>query len=230
MGRAVSKKSRGMRHDRRGGRRRGAPLRAAIGSLLLAGLALLLPASATQPPPLAAPAALPAAAPAAAAAPIGAPPGLTAAEAEIDAVAAALARRYRVSGEATRTLVGTAYGEGHRIGLDPLLILAVVAVESRFNPIAQSDGGAVGLMQVIPRYHAAQFEAGQGGSVLDPRINIALGAKVLKEYIRRGGTEVAGLQLYNGAAGDASSGYATKVLIERDRLQDAVRRARAPRA
>ena len=225
---AVSKRSAAVRRDGRAALRRDAPPPAPIASLLVVALVVLLPASAKQSPPPAAAAAA-SLAPAAVAAPIEAPLRLASANAEIDAVASALARRYRVSQEATRTLVGTAYGEGRRIGLDPLLILAVVAVESRFNPIAQSEGGAVGLMQVIPRYHAAQFAAVQG-SVLDPRINIALGAKVLKEYIRRGGTEVAGLQLYNGAAGDTSSGYASKVLAERGRLQDAVRRARVPSA
>lgn len=149
-----------------------------------------------------------------------------AAEPDIDAVAAVLARRYRISQAATRELVGTAYREGQRIGLDPLLIIAVMAVESRFNPIAQSDGGAIGLMQVIPRYHADQFDPEGGKSVLEPRTNIELGARVLKDYIRQAGTEMAGLQLYNGAAGDASNGYANKVLGERQRLQEAVRRSR----
>jgi soluble lytic murein transglycosylase-like protein len=148
------------------------------------------------------------------------------AEQDIAAVAGAVARRYRISQEATREFVGTAYGEGRRIGLDPLLILAVMAVESRFNPIAQSDGGAIGLMQVIPRYHADKLDSARGGSVLDPRTNIRLGARVLKDYIQRGGTEAAGLQLYNGASADASNGYANKVLGERQRLQEALHRSR----
>ena len=99
-------------------------------------------------------------------------------------------------------------------------------MESRFNPIAQSDGGAQGLMQVIPRYHKDHFEAAHVDSVLDPYANIRLGARVLKEYIRRGGTEVAGLQLYNGSAADATNAYATKVLGEKQRLQQVVQRTR----
>ncbi len=145
---------------------------------------------------------------------------------EIEAVANAVARKYRISHEATREVIGTAYREGIGIGVDPLLIVAVIAVESRFNPIAQSDGGAMGLMQVIPRYHTDKFNAAHGGSVLDPRTNIQIGARVLKEYIRRGGTDVAGLQLYNGASTDASNVYANKVLGERQRLREAVRRGR----
>jgi soluble lytic murein transglycosylase-like protein len=150
----------------------------------------------------------------------------TSADREIEAVANAVARRYRISLEATRELVGTAYREGKVIGVDPLLIIAVMAVESRFNPIAQSDGGAIGLMQVIPRFHADKFNVALGKSVLDPRTNIQLGARVLKEYIRRGGTDMAGLQLYNGASADASNVYANKVLGERQRLREAVRQGR----
>lgn len=148
------------------------------------------------------------------------------ADPEIEAVANAVARKYRISAEATREFVGTAYREGKGIGVDPLLIIAVMAVESRFNPIAQSDGGAIGLMQVIPRYHADKFNAARGESVLDPRTNIQLGTRVLKEYIRRGGTDVAGLQLYNGASADASNVYANKVLGERQRIREAIRRGR----
>jgi soluble lytic murein transglycosylase-like protein len=148
------------------------------------------------------------------------------ADREIEAVASAVARKYRIPQEATRELIGTAYREGKGIGVDPLLIIAVIAVESRFNPIAQSDGGAMGLMQVIPRYHPDKFNAARGESVLDPRTNIQLGARVLKEYIRRGGTDVAGLQLYNGASADASNVYANRVLGERQRLREAVRRGR----
>ena len=145
---------------------------------------------------------------------------------EIDALAASLAKRYRISSEATRSVVATAYREGSRIDLDPLLIIAVIAVESRFNPIAESEMGAQGLMQVIPRFHREHLE-GAADSMLDPHANIRLGARVLKDYIRSGGTEVAGLQRYNGATGDESNAYATKVLGEKQRLKQSVERVRA---
>lgn len=152
--------------------------------------------------------------------------GLTMPERDIEAIAAAVSKRYRVSYDATRPLVGAAFHEGARIGIDPLLIVAVIAVESRFNPIAQSATGAMGLMQIIPRYHADKLEAAAGQSVLDPPRNIELGARVLKEYIKRGGTEIAGLQLYNGASDDETNAYAERVLGEKQRLKDAIRRAR----
>jgi soluble lytic murein transglycosylase-like protein len=147
-------------------------------------------------------------------------------KANVEALIHASATKYRVSSRAMRELVDTAYAEARRNELDPLLIIAVMAVESSFNPIAQSGAGATGLMQVIPRYHSDKFSAADGESVLDPRINIKVGAQALKEYIVQGGTEVAGLQRYNGASGDASNAYANKVLAERARLQVTIRRAR----
>src|SRR6185503_9154892 len=123
-------------------------------------------------------------------------------EANVEAVVDVAARKYRISSNAMRELVHTAYAEARRNRLDPLLIIAVMAVESRFNPLAQSEFGATGLMQVIPRYHADKFSAADGESVLDPRTNIRVGARVLKDYVARGGTESAGLQLYNGSAWD----------------------------
>jgi hypothetical protein len=145
---------------------------------------------------------------------------------QVDALVDTTARKYRISTHAMREVVDAAYIEARRNRLDPLLILAVMAVESRFNPIAESNFGATGLMQVIPRYHADKFSPAAGESVLDPHTNIRVGARVLKEYVVRGGNEAAGLQLYNGAASDPSKAYAGKVLAERARLRAALRKIR----
>ena len=145
------------------------------------------------------------------------------------AVANYVSRRYRIAPETTEVFVGAAQEAGREVGLDPLLIIAVMAVESRFNPVAESVVGAKGLMQVVPRHHLDKLmEHGGAGAVLDPVTNIALGARILKEYIRRTGSLEAGLQFYNGALADPSSQYAQKVLAERERLQQAVRRPDRP--
>src|SRR5574341_346045 len=94
------------------------------------------------------------------------------------ALAEHLAKRYLVSTEAIQDLVAAAHHAGERVGLDPLLIIAVMAVESRFNPIAESGAGAKGLMQVIPKYHQDKLvEHGGEGALLDPLINIPVGAR-----------------------------------------------------
>jgi len=113
--------------------------------------------------------------------------------------------------------------------LDPLLILAVMAVESSFNPIAESVMGAKGLMQVIPQYHQDKLRSPQGGelNVLDPETNILVGAKVLREYASRTGNDLAAaLGLYAGAGPAPDNPYASKVLTERQRLEQFLRRVK----
>jgi soluble lytic murein transglycosylase-like protein len=129
------------------------------------------------------------------------------------------ARRYRVAPEPIEELVHAAFAAGRLTQIDPLLILAVIAVESRFNPIAESDYGARGLMQVVPRFHLEKL-AGYGGeaTLLEPHTNILVGTRILDEYIERAGSLEAGLQLYAGAADDPARGYAQRVLAEQQRL------------
>lgn len=136
-----------------------------------------------------------------------------------------VSRRYRIAPDVIERFVGAAYSAGRNNGLDPLLILAVMAVESRFNPVAESLVGAKGLMQVVPRHHLDKLmEHGGEEAVLDPMINIALGARILKEYVRRTGSLEAGLQFYNGALADPTSRYAQKVFAEKERLLQATRK------
>lgn len=141
------------------------------------------------------------------------------------ALAEFLAKRYKVSQDVTLDLVSTAHAAGHQIGLDPLLIIAVIAVESRFNPIAESVAGAKGLMQIIPKYHADKFqEFGGEKAVFDPETNILVGAQILKEYLRRTGNLSMALQMYNGALNDDQDSYTNKVMNEKLRLQQIVSR------
>ncbi len=134
-----------------------------------------------------------------------------------------LSRKYKVASDATEQLVSGAYEAGKQVGVDPLLILAVMAIESRFNPIAESVMGAKGLMQVIPSYHQDKLvEHGGSEAVLDPMTNILVGARILKEYIRRTGSLEAGLQLYSGGFSDTTGQYAQKVMAEKARLLETI--------
>lgn len=146
------------------------------------------------------------------------------------ALAAHLSRRFYVAREATERVVRTAYRAGREMGLDPLLILAVISIESSFNPIAESVAGAKGLMQIIPRYHLEKLrEHGGEQAVLDPESNILVGTRILREYLGRAGTLEAALQYYNGAASDTTARYARKVIAERSRLDEVWRTARSAR-
>lgn len=135
-----------------------------------------------------------------------------------------LSKRYRVATEATHSVVTTAYQTAHEIEFDPLLILAVVAIESNFNPIAESPMGAQGLMQVMSKVHHARFKS-HGGikEALNPVANIKVGSLILKDYVVRGGSMEAGLKSYVGAGGFASeNAYGSRVMAEYQRLKQVV--------
>ena len=137
------------------------------------------------------------------------------------AVAYWLSKKYRVAPEPLAALVTEAYEIGARTKLDPTLILAVMAVESSFNPFAQSPVGAQGLMQVMTRVHTDKYE-GFGGhlAAFDPVANLRVGVKVLQECIARAGSLEGGLRYYVGAANlPDDGGYAAKVLAEHFRLR-----------
>ncbi|HZM36039.1 MAG TPA: transglycosylase SLT domain-containing protein [Burkholderiales bacterium] len=138
-----------------------------------------------------------------------------------------IARRYRVSEVAVASFVDAAYRAGARYALDPLLVLAVMAVESRYNPVAKSGMGAKGLMQVIPRFHLEKL-ADHGGetALLEPEVNIFVGAQILREYMNRFRDTETALQMYAGALDDPSSTYTAKVLAEKARLEALRQRSR----
>jgi hypothetical protein len=135
-------------------------------------------------------------------------------------VAAWIARKYSVAPEAMSALVVEAYEVGSESKVDPLLILAIMAVESSFNPFAQSPVGAQGLMQVMTHIHKDKYEHFGGKlAALDPVTNLRVGVKVLQECIQRAGSLEGGLKFYVGAAHHPTDGgYAAKVLGERNRL------------
>jgi len=134
-----------------------------------------------------------------------------------------LSRRFLVAGAMTERIVDAAHRAALEVGLDPLLVLAVISIESRFNPIAESVMGAKGLMQIIPKYHREKLIAAGGeDAVFDPESNILVGARILQEYVYRTGTLEAGLQFYNGAWRDGQASYAHRVLAERSRLQQVI--------
>jgi hypothetical protein len=131
-------------------------------------------------------------------------------------VATWLARRYKVAPEPIGRLVQEAWLIGQKAGLDPTLILAIMAVESSFNPFAQSPVGAQGLMQVMTRVHDDKYDAfGGTHAAFDPISNLRVGVQVLKECIARAGSLQAGLRYYVGAALiESDGGYVGRVLAE----------------
>jgi soluble lytic murein transglycosylase-like protein len=196
-------------------------LLALVGVAALA-ISLVLPLNPPRPG-----AALPAFAPAAEAASAaegGSVPAVaveTPVEREQRTVAEYIAKRYRIADAAAAHFVAVAYRAADQHRLDALLILAVMAIESRYNPVAESVMGAKGLMQVIAKYHPEKLsDHGGEQALLEPEVNIAVGAQILREYYRRFGDLETALQMYVGALDDPNSQYATKVLAEKARLDE----------
>lgn len=135
-------------------------------------------------------------------------------------VALWIARKYRVAPEPVAALVAEAYDLGRASRVEPTLVLAVMAIESSFNPFAQSSVGAQGLMQVMTDIHADKYQFFGGHyAAFDPKSNLRVGVKVLQEYIGRAGSVEAGLKWYVGAANlPSDGGYADKVLAEYHRM------------
>jgi soluble lytic murein transglycosylase-like protein len=149
--------------------------------------------------------------------------------AQIEGLRRYIARKYRVSHDATEVLVKAAYGVGQDMDLDPLLLLSVVAIESRFNPFAESGVGAQGLMQVMTSVHHEKFKSfGGSQAAWNPIANMRVGAMILQDCIARGGSIEAGLKRYVGATGPNDGGYGAKVLAERQRLASAAGVRAAP--
>ncbi len=134
-----------------------------------------------------------------------------------------IAKRYQVSAVALEPLLASAQQTGRNVGVDPLLLVAVMAIESRFNPFAESPMGAQGLMQIIPKWHPDKVDVKSDRAALfDPDTNIRVGAQVLKEYIQTTGSVERALQQYNGSS-DPATPYANKVMAVKAALAQAAR-------
>ncbi len=132
---------------------------------------------------------------------------------------------YRVPLQSVQTLVESAWQVGEAMELDPLLLLAIMAIESSFNVKAESHMGAQGLMQVMTKIHRKRFEP-HGGiqAAFNPEVNIEIGAQILQECIDRRGSVLGGLTCYVGAPGKTSQ-YGNKVLAKLDTLRELVTEA-----
>lgn len=131
-----------------------------------------------------------------------------------------IAKTYSVASDAAEHFVFEAFSAGRAARIDPHLVLAVMSVESSFNPRAQSHQGAKGLMQVLARVHQDKFEPfGGAKAVFDPMANIRVGTEILKDYLARAGSVPGALKWYVGAAlMPDDGGYGAKVLFQRERI------------
>lgn len=145
-------------------------------------------------------------------------PGLN--ETQAQALRSYIARKYKIAQSVAGALVSTAFVIGQQRKLDPQLLLAVIAIESRYNPYAESHVGAQGLMQVMPRVHKDKFQVFSEGTMaaLNPIANMWVGSQILSDCIRRRKSLEGGLACYVGATGPGDGGYGAKVIAEWRRI------------
>lgn len=139
---------------------------------------------------------------------------------QLQALRSYISRKYKVAPQITNALIHMAYVSGREKNLDPLLILAVIAIESTYNPFVESHAGAQGLMQVMTRVHQDKLEMYSEGdlSVFSPEANIRAGTQILADCRKRRGSITGALACYVGAIGPGDGGYGAKVLAERRRI------------
>jgi len=90
--------------------------------------------------------------------------------------------------------------EATRADLPPELVLAVIDVESNFDPFAISSAGAQGLMQIMPFW---LNEIGRPeDNLFDIRTNLRFGCTILRHYLEREAGDIRqALARYNGSIG-----------------------------
>jgi soluble lytic murein transglycosylase-like protein len=133
-----------------------------------------------------------------------------------------LSNKYKVSKEPLAALVSEAWSLGERSQIAPTLLLAVMAIESRFNPFAHGNHGGLGLMQIEPDAHIAALSPFGGRlAAFDPLTNLRVGTRHLQGLIQNTGTLEDALRLYAAASGQGNNDqYVDRVLAEQKLLDN----------
>lgn len=111
---------------------------------------------------------------------------------------------------------------GEEFNVDPTLILAVIKVESGYDKYALSNQGAMGLMQVIPKYHYMKITNGYKlghKNIYEPQTNIRLGAQILRENLDTTKNLIKALLMYNGSLQDNTQEYYHLVLAAKQDVE-----------
>ena len=116
-----------------------------------------------------------------------------------------------------RNIVKTSYQYAQKRNLEHTLVLAIIEGESNFNKSIKSSANAVGLMQVIPKYHQETIKKAvnentttKSNSIYDIENNIASGTNIIRQYINKYKNIPRALQAYRGQHNNMQ--YAKKIL------------------
>lgn len=139
-------------------------------------------------------------------------------ESSASVVIKTLSDEYKVEENEMTRIWNNVLKEHERTNLDPFLLLALIETESSFKKDAKSWAGAVGLTQVIPRWHQDKIKDGETLTNID--VSVRVGADTLNEYLQReDGDVIRALQRYNGSLNDDTRKYSFKVLKKKRDLK-----------
>ena len=131
-------------------------------------------------------------------------------------LASYISKTYDVPMKNAEKIVYATFEEAKKKNLEPTLVLSLIDNESKFQQHVKSPVGAVGLTQVMPRYHKekiAELKRTDGTDIFSITGNIKVGTQILRDYINlAGGNLQKALQMYNGSASDSKKKYSNKIL------------------
>lgn len=140
----------------------------------------------------------------------------------IDATANIIVAESKIPDNVARKYAVWIYEAAYRYSVDPVMILAIMSNESKFNYKAVSPTGPLGLMQVAFGWHKDKVDT--PAELFDPKKNIFVGTQIVAEYGAKTNTEAEMLIRYNAQPGYAPV-YATKVLATKYKYDREINRA-----
>ena len=124
--------------------------------------------------------------------------------------------KYDIHFPTAEKIVWFSYKESKQKDIDFDLIISLMEIESSFKVNSLSNRGAIGLFQVMPRYHRNKIKNKDIWSIED---NIKIGTTVLKEYIELSNGDIfKALQRYNGSLFDKKKRYSNKIFKNLDNI------------
>lgn len=131
-------------------------------------------------------------------------------------LASYISNTYDIPMKNAEKIVYTTFEESSKKNLEPMLVLSLIDNESGFRQHIKSPVGAVGLTQVMPKYHKEKIAAlrrTEGTDIFSITGNIKVGTQILRDYINlAGGNLQKGLQMYNGSSKDSKKRYSNKIM------------------
>ena len=127
------------------------------------------------------------------------------------------------------------YKSAQKYNVDPALIMAVIEIESKFDPKAVSGAGAIGLMQIMPKTAKSlsrelKIRKYNKNSLYNPEINIKIGTYYLKKLLQEFNNDIdLSLGAYNAGMGNIRKWQKQKKEIPFEETRIFIRKVKSAR-